>query len=46
MRECVRGEILTGTSTCFKCNPGTYSLSLNSTDCKLCIENANCEGGN
>ena len=30
---------------CVKCSAGTYSHGLNSTECKLCLKNAQCPGG-
>jgi predicted outer membrane repeat protein len=47
VRACVQGEILTaGSEVCIVCEPGTYSLDLISSSCKLCPLGAVCRGGN
>jgi len=43
-RTCQIGEAETE-RMCVRCSTGTYSLRLNSTECKLCLENAHCLGG-
>lgn len=43
-RSCDIGEMEIK-SMCSRCAPGTYSLSLNATECKLCPKYAQCPGG-
>ena len=52
LRKCEIGEILTPNLSCSKCPHGTYSFfdpmnkSANSQKCSLCLQNADCDGGN
>jgi len=43
-RTCLAGEA-ESERMCVRCSAGTYSLKLNSTECKLCLKNAHCPGG-
>lgn len=46
MRECKAGEIYNSLlNTCDPCPAGSYSLNASDTECKACMDNAECLGG-
>lgn len=46
LRYCERGEIyVKEKNICLRCPKNYYSLSLNDSECRVCPENAICEGG-